>query len=65
MSDILSILTNHRYYDRCNDLYYSLNEAEINKLASFFCTAQRDTDYDDATVLQAADNLIRKRLGRK
>lgn len=65
MSDILSILTNHRYYDRPNDLYYSLNEAEINKLASFFCKAQRDIDYDDATVLQAADNLIRKRLGRK
>lgn len=59
---IRTILTEHRYLDRSNDIRRSLTSAEIDSLCSFFASCKEDEDYDDAYLHVVADNVIKKRL---
>lgn len=63
--EIRKILTEHRYYDRSNDLARSLNASEIDALCSFFESCKTDDDCDEHYLHVVADNVIRKRLRRK
>lgn len=60
--NIIETLTNHRYYDRSNDLIHNLSNTEIDRLAHFLYTCEYGTDYDEAHVHRLADNVIKKRL---
>jgi hypothetical protein len=63
--DVRKILTEHRYYDKSNDIYHNLTEQEIDALCSFFGTCRENEDYDEFYLHTVADNQIKKRLKRK
>lgn len=60
--NIQETLTNHRYYDRSNDIVRSLTADEIDKLCSFLYSCQYGDDYDERYVHQLADKVISKRI---
>jgi hypothetical protein len=62
---IRTVLTEHRYLDRSNDIGRSLKTAEIDALCSFFSSCKEDEDYDENYLHVVADNVIKKRLGKK
>lgn len=62
---IRTLLTEHRYLDRSNDLGYSLKNTEVDALCSYFETCNTDEYCNEHYLHTVADNVIRKRLGRR
>lgn len=62
MKQISKILTDHRYYDKANDIYHSLKQSEIDALCSYFETCQTDQYCNKTYICTVADNVIRKRI---